>query len=32
MKCFGEWGLVKAEWVMIDRNNKPSIVSEGTWE
>jgi hypothetical protein len=26
------FGLVKAEWVMIDRNNKPLITSEGTWE
>jgi S-adenosylmethionine/arginine decarboxylase-like enzyme len=32
MGCFVSWGLVKAEWVMIDRNDKPSIVSEGVWE
>lgn len=32
MGCFVSWGLVKAEWVMIDRNDRPSIVSEGIWE
>ncbi len=32
MKCFEPFGLVKAEWVMIDRNDKPTIVSEGIWE
>ena len=31
MKCFEPWGLERAEWIMIDRNNKPAIVSEGTW-
>lgn len=31
MKCFDPWGLIKAEWVMIDRNDKPSISSEGIW-
>ncbi len=31
MKCFEPWGIVNAEWVMIDRNNKPTIVSEGIW-
>jgi S-adenosylmethionine/arginine decarboxylase-like enzyme len=28
---FKPWGLVKAEWVMIDRNDNPKIVSEGIW-
>lgn len=32
MDCFKPWGLVKAEWVMIDRNDKPTITSEGVWE
>jgi S-adenosylmethionine/arginine decarboxylase-like enzyme len=32
MECFKLWGLIKAEWVMIDRNDRPSIISEGTWE
>ena len=32
MECFKPFGLVKAEWVMIDRNEKPTIISEGTWE
>ena len=32
MKCFEPWGMVKAEWVMIDRNDKPTITSEGTWD
>ena len=32
MDCFKPWGLIKAEWVMIDRNSKPSIISEGVWE
>ena len=32
MECFKSFGLVKAEWIMIDRNNKPLITSEGTWE
>lgn len=31
MKCFEPWGIVNAEWVMIDRNNKPTITSEGIW-
>jgi S-adenosylmethionine/arginine decarboxylase-like enzyme len=31
MKCFELWGIVNAEWVMIDRNNKPTIISEGVW-
>jgi S-adenosylmethionine/arginine decarboxylase-like enzyme len=28
---FMEWGIVKCEWVMIDRNESPVIVSNGTW-
>jgi S-adenosylmethionine/arginine decarboxylase-like enzyme len=28
---FMEWGIVKCEWVMIDRNNTPTVVSEGVW-
>jgi len=32
MECFKPWDLIKAEWVMIDRNDRPSIISEGTWE
>jgi S-adenosylmethionine/arginine decarboxylase-like enzyme len=32
MKCFEPWGLIKAEWVMIDRNSKPTIISEGIWD
>jgi S-adenosylmethionine/arginine decarboxylase-like enzyme len=32
MECFKPWGLIKAEWIMIDRNNNPSIISEGVWE
>jgi len=31
MKCFEPWGFIKGEWVMIDRNNKPTITSEGIW-
>lgn len=31
MKCFDPWGLIKAEWVMIDRNDSPTITSQGTW-
>jgi hypothetical protein len=32
MGCFIPWDLVRAEWVMIDRNDKPTITSEGVWE
>ena len=32
MECFKPFGLIKAEWIMIDRNNKPIITSQGTWE
>lgn len=28
---FEPWDIVKVEWVMIDRNNKPTIISEGVW-
>lgn len=29
MSCFKDWGLVEAEWVMIDRNEGISITSQG---
>ena len=32
MEGFKPWGLIKAEWIMIDRNNNPSVISEGVWE
>ena len=32
MECFESFGLVKAEWIMIDRNSKPIITCEGVWE
>lgn len=32
MECFSPWQLIKAEWVMIDRNDKPTVISEGVWE
>lgn len=28
---FKEWDIIKYEWVMIDRNETPKIISEGTW-
>jgi S-adenosylmethionine/arginine decarboxylase-like enzyme len=31
LEQFMEWGIVKCEWVMIDRNNTPTVVSEGMW-
>lgn len=31
IECFKQWNLIRAEWVMIDRNDKPTIVSEGEW-
>jgi len=31
LECFIPWGITKVEWVMIDRNEKPTISSEGTW-
>lgn len=30
MSNFKDWGVVKAEWVMIDRNEFPVIISQGT--
>jgi S-adenosylmethionine/arginine decarboxylase-like enzyme len=32
MECFKPWGLIKAEWVMIDRNSHPVITESGIWE
>lgn len=32
LEQFKPWGLIKAEWVMVDRNNTPKVYSEGTWE
>jgi S-adenosylmethionine/arginine decarboxylase-like enzyme len=32
MKCFDPWGLINAEWVMIDRNGKPKITEQGIWD
>jgi S-adenosylmethionine/arginine decarboxylase-like enzyme len=32
MECFESFGLTRAEWIMIDRNSKPVITSEGVWE
>jgi S-adenosylmethionine/arginine decarboxylase-like enzyme len=32
MDCFEPFGLVKSEWIMIDRNDKPTIISEGSWQ
>jgi S-adenosylmethionine/arginine decarboxylase-like enzyme len=32
LEQFKPWGLLKAEWVMIDRNNTPTVYSEGVWE
>lgn len=31
LEQFKPWGLVKAEWVMIDRNDTPKVISEGIW-
>lgn len=30
INSFDEWELRKFEWVMIDRNNSPEIISKGT--
>ncbi len=30
LECFKPWDLIRAEWVMIDRNEFPKIVQEGT--
>jgi S-adenosylmethionine/arginine decarboxylase-like enzyme len=32
MECFESFELTRAEWIMIDRNSKPVITSEGVWE
>jgi S-adenosylmethionine/arginine decarboxylase-like enzyme len=32
MECFKPWGVLKSEWVMIDRNGFPIITKTGTWE
>jgi S-adenosylmethionine/arginine decarboxylase-like enzyme len=32
MECFESFGLTRSEWIMIDRNSKPIITSEGVWE
>ena len=32
MECFESFELTRAEWIMIDRNSKPIITSEGVWE
>lgn len=31
LEQFKPWGIVKAEWVMIDRNEFPKITSEGIY-
>jgi S-adenosylmethionine/arginine decarboxylase-like enzyme len=31
LEQFEEWGLIKAEWLMIDRNKTPTITSTGSW-
>lgn len=31
LEQFEPWGIVKVEWVMIDRNSAPAITSEGVW-
>jgi hypothetical protein len=28
---FEPWGIVNYEWVMIDRNGTPKVISEGVW-
>ena len=32
LECFKPWGVLKSEWVMIDRNEFPIITETGTWE
>jgi S-adenosylmethionine/arginine decarboxylase-like enzyme len=27
---FDEWDVINIEWMMIDRNNKPKVISQGT--
>ena len=29
VECFKPWGLIRGEWVMIDRNENPKIIQEG---
>lgn len=29
IECFKPWGIVRIEWVMIDRNETPKIIGEG---
>jgi len=31
LEQFKPWDIVTGEWVMIDRNEFPKIISEGTW-
>ena len=31
LECFIEWGLTKAEWMMIDRNNGLFVESKGIY-
>jgi S-adenosylmethionine/arginine decarboxylase-like enzyme len=32
LEQFEEWGLIKVEWMMIDRNDTPTITSSGVWK
>jgi S-adenosylmethionine/arginine decarboxylase-like enzyme len=32
LEQFQPWGIIKAEWVMIDRNSTPTITSSGMWK
>jgi S-adenosylmethionine/arginine decarboxylase-like enzyme len=32
LEQFRPWGIIKTEWVMIDRNNTPTITSSGMWK
>ena len=32
MGQFVNWGIINFEWMMIDRNNGLSVVSEGKWD
>lgn len=31
LDCFKPFELIKAEWMMIDRNGTPKVTSEGIW-
>lgn len=31
IECFEPWVIKKYQWVMIDRNDKPLVISEGEW-